>query len=238
MRVLFSQTVRRYMRDPSLYTPEKTWTSEENVIADALLSQLRTNPDVSDEDLLDAVHGRRTEQYERVWTKIKTFPHIFEVLAARGEDLMRYDLHGELRASAPKASTLSHMSFRGWTVSLTDVDALLNRSALESSTWEMLAHLLRPSLPRDVLLRQVHVLRSQKTGLEHLPRHCKSPRVQIFPYLSKSKQWAMFLVTSEDKDRYTLRVLVPATYDPEAFSWATNHLRFQYRINEEPSYTQ
>ena len=130
------------MRDTSLYTPEKTWTSEENVIADALLSQLRANPDVTEKDLLDAVQGC-TEQCERVWKKLGTFPHMFEVLAANGEDLMRYDLHGELRASAPKASTLTHMSFRGWTVSLTDVDALLNRSALESSTWEMLAHLLR-----------------------------------------------------------------------------------------------
>ena len=63
MRVLFSQTVRRYMRDTSLYTPEKTWTSEENVIADALLSQLRANPDVTEKDLLDAVQGR-TEQCE------------------------------------------------------------------------------------------------------------------------------------------------------------------------------
>ena len=68
--MLLSQTVHKYMRDPSLYTLEKTWTSEENVIADGLLSQLRQNPDITEQNLLDAVQGH-AEECERVWKKLK-----------------------------------------------------------------------------------------------------------------------------------------------------------------------
>ena len=166
MRVFFSQTVRTYMRDPTLYTPEKTWTSEENATADALLSELRAHPEATTEEVLRAVQGS-SEENKRVWEKLNHFPHIFEVLVARGEDLMRYDLHGEPRATVPAATALKHLTFRGWTVGIPDIDALLDKGVLEPSTWEMLAHLLRPSLPRDVLLRQVHVL--QKSTCPDLP---------------------------------------------------------------------
>ena len=37
-RVKFSGTIRRYMRDPTLFTPEKTWTEEESLIADQLVA--------------------------------------------------------------------------------------------------------------------------------------------------------------------------------------------------------
>ena len=136
---------------------------------------------------------------------------------------MRYDLHGEARSTAPVESQLSHLTYRGWSVSLADFDALLEKGTLEVSTWEMLAHVLRTSLPRDVLLRQAHVLRKQKTGLEHLPKHSKTPRIQIFPYRSNSKQWAMFLVTRNEDERYSLRAVLPMDHDQDAFSRAIKH---------------
>ena len=61
--------------------------------------------------------------------------------------------------------------------------------------------------------------------------------MQIFPYVSKSKQWAMFLVTCIEDQKYSLRVVVPVNHDKEAFSWAINHLKFQYAIADEPTYT-
>ena len=36
-RAKFSRTVRKHMRDPNLYTPEKTWTEEHSKLADRLL---------------------------------------------------------------------------------------------------------------------------------------------------------------------------------------------------------
>ena len=155
---------------------------------------------------------------------------------------MRYDLHGEPRTAEPTATTLTHLTFRGWTVALKEFDELLEKGVLEPSTWELLAHLLRPSLPRDVLLRQAHVLRSQKTGPEHLPRYFKNPRVQIFPYRSNSKQWALFFITekkgADDTEGYELRAVMPRNYDKEAFAWAINHLEFQFRITDEPTFEE
>ena len=151
---------------------------------------------------------------------------------------MRYDLHGEPRSTVGMETTVTQLSYRGWNVGLTDFDALLEKGNLEPSTWELLANVLRASLPRDILLRQAHVLRKQKTGVEHLPRHAQDPRVQVFPYRSNSKQWAMFVVTRVEESRYTLRVVVPMKYDEEAFSWAVSHLQYQFQIKEDPVYTQ
>ena len=241
MRVVFSQTVRTHMRDPSLYTAEKTWTSEENATANALLSAIRQSPNAAEAEWFGNVQGCEKET-ERVWKKLNSFPHIFEVLAARGEDLMRYDLHGQPRTAEPTATTLTHLTFRGWTVALKEFDELLEKGVLEPSTWELLAHLLRPSLPRDVLLRQAHVLRSQKTGPEHLPRYFKNPRIQIFPYRSNSKQWALFFITekkgADDTEGYELRAVMPRNYDKEAFAWAISHLKFQFRTKEEPTFEE
>ena len=48
--------------------------------------------------------------------------------------------------------------------------------------------------------------------------------------------WALFLVTYTDGD-YTLHVLTPEKYDAEAFDWATNHLRCQYKIQQKTTYS-
>ena len=215
MRVLFSQTVRAHMANPSLYTADKTWTPEDNEIAEACLAALRTNPYASDEEVLNSVWGRRRD-VAAVWQKLQTFPHMFEVYAARGEDLMHYDLHGELRNTVGQETRLTQLSYRRWNVSLTDLDALLEKGVLEPSTWELLAGVLRASLPSDVLLRQPHLLRTQKTGVEHLPRNARNPRMQIFPYRSNSKQWAMFVVTWVEEEQYSLRAIAPKEFSEEA----------------------
>ena len=55
---------------------------------------------------------------------------------------MRYDLHGEARRTAAAETELTQLTYRGWSVSLTDFDALLEKGSLEPSTWEMLAQIL------------------------------------------------------------------------------------------------
>ena len=237
MRVFFSQTIRAHMTDDNLYTPEKTWTQEENAVANSLLATVRTNPDAGEERIMRIVKCQQS-LVRHVWKKLHTFPHMFEVFAARCDDLMRYDLNGESRHVHAAQTTLTQLSYRGWNVGLSDYDALLEKGVLEPSTWELLANVLRALLPRDVLLRQVHVLRQQKTGVEHLPRNAKDPRIQVLPYRSNSKQWAMFIVTRVDEEQSALRVLVPMKHDEEAFSWAISHIQYRYRITEEPSYTE
>ena len=160
MRVLFSKTVRAHMRDSSLYTSDKTWTPEENEIAEACLAALRANPYASDDEVISSVWGGHWD-VTAVWQKLQTFPHMFEVYAARGDDLMRYDLHGEIRNTIGQETKITQLSYRRWNVALADFDALLEKGVLEPSTWELLAGVLRASLPSDVLLRQPHLLRTK-----------------------------------------------------------------------------
>ena len=54
MRVLFSKTIREHMRDPELYTPEKTWTAEQSAMAEQLLKALRNNPEMQEEAIIAA----------------------------------------------------------------------------------------------------------------------------------------------------------------------------------------
>ena len=171
-------------------------------------------------------HSGAITELKHVWKKLQEFPHLFEVAAARGT-LMDFDLNGQRKMK--QAATIKHIAYRGWKVVLTEYDTLLQKGALEPSMVELMAKMLRQHLPKDVLLHRPHQLRSQKTGPDQLPKHGESPRVQVFPYRSNSKMWALFLVTCTDGD-YTLHVLTPEKYDAEAFDWATNHLRCQYKI--------
>ena len=75
---------------------------------------------------------------------------------------MRYDLHGEIRNTLGQETKITQLSYRRWNVALADFVVLLEKGVLEPSTWELLAGVLRASLPSDVLLRQPHLLRLQK----------------------------------------------------------------------------
>ena len=118
---------------------------------------------------------------------------------------------------------------------LTDYDMLLQKGVLEPSMFELLANIFRQYLPKDVVLHRPHILRSQKTGPDQITKHSAVPRVQIFPYRSNSKMWAVFLVTHTE-EKYSLHVVTPAKFDVEAFDWATNHLRWQYKIQSDTTY--
>ena len=235
MRVYFSKTVREYMRDPELFTPEKTWTHAQSAMAEQLLRTLRSTPDLEDDAVVancckeNGIESR--DEVEQVWAKLNTFPHVFEIANARGE-LANYDLNGCRREG--NTISIQHVSYRQWKVSLIEYDELLEKGSLEPSMMELLMNFLRPHLPRDIFIKQPFALRSKKTGLEHLPKNAK-PRVQVFPYRSNSKTWAFYLLIEND-DGYTLQVVTPKKYAAEAFEWATKHLQFQYNITHEVTY--
>ena len=42
MKIRFSQTLRRHLRDPALYNPEMTWTEEESTLATDMLGLLKS----------------------------------------------------------------------------------------------------------------------------------------------------------------------------------------------------
>merc|ERR1711953_1558737 len=99
----------------------------------------------------------KADEYEEVWRKLNSFPHIFEIANARG-DLMGYDLNGCRREKSH--ASIEHVSYRQWKVSLLEYDELLEKGTLEPSTFELLMNFVRPHLPKDVFVKQPFALRS------------------------------------------------------------------------------
>ena len=204
-------------------------------MAEQLLKAFRSNPDMQ-EDAIIAECCRENandnaDEYEEVWRKLNTFPHIFEIANARG-DLMDYDLNGIRREKSHVS--IEHVSYRQWKVSLLEYDELLEKGILEPSTLELLMNFVRPHLPKEIFVKQPFALRSKKTSEDHLPKNVK-PRVQVFPYRSNSQAWAFYLVTKHE-DENTLQVITPTKYAAEAFDWATKQLKFQYNVTREITY--
>ena len=43
---------------------------------------------------------------------------------------------------------------------------------------------------------------------------------------------------ADDTEGYELRAVMPRNYDKEAFAWAINHLKFQFKVTEEPTFEE
>ena len=230
MRVRFSTTLRMHMRDPCLYSAENCWTEAQSQAADVFLQACRQFPDESDEDLLKRVPRGlpATERilYEGVWAKMQTFPHIFEVAAARGR-LAEYDLQGRPRAVREHA--LTTLSYQRWNVPLRDLDAFLDKGVMSESVWEFLGKVWRAQLPQSVLVHRPHVLRQGKVSGDNLPPGL-CPRREVFPYCSKSKLWGFFVVT-RDESQCCLRAFLPEGGPPEAFEWAKKHMESSFGVS-------
>jgi hypothetical protein len=215
------------MRDASLFTPDRTWTAAESNMADVLLAYIREHPTASDgEAFRDFVRLHPEVDAERahaVWAKLSTFPHMFEVAAARNT-LAQYDLLGNLR-SAP-VRPLTQLSYSGWTVPLADLTAFLDAARMTPGVCELLAHVFRLRLPTEVSLRPSHVLQSQKIARQ-VSHHGARPRSDVYPYRSKSKSWAMF-VLHYDGELPTLTAILPTDYVPAAFDWAIRFMRASF----------
>ena len=122
--------------------------------------------------------GESLRELERIWNRLQTFPHVFELAAARGT-LMDLDLNGQRKTK--EATSISHVTYRRWKVVFKEYEMLLLKGTLEPSMFEFLANVFRQHLPKDVFLHRPHVLRSQKTGPQQLPKHNAAPRIQVFP---------------------------------------------------------
>ena len=114
-----------------------------------------------------------------------------------------------------------------------DFDKFVSSGVCEPSMCEFIMHLLRlrRQIPKDVFVRQPHILRNSKTGDENLPKGVR-PRVQIFPYRSNSKKWALFFLERDEAVKKLRCVMLAETYEPEAFEWAVNHFRHKFDVKD------
>ena len=117
IRVKFSQTIRRHMRDATIYTPEKVWSQDESAIATAIIAQARRHPLWSDEELVEQplpALDTTPEQRASVMQKLQQFPHIFELAHARNQ-LCSYELDGTpATGTVPSTITATQIKFGRW----------------------------------------------------------------------------------------------------------------------------
>ena len=115
MHVRFSKTLRRHLRDDSLYNPRMTWSEELSQAADKILDTIRNIP----RDDLSADVQKYTEKHsglsssvlEAVWQRFKEWPHTREVEAALGNISMVQ------QETVPQIiSTYSRWQSQGWYV--------------------------------------------------------------------------------------------------------------------------
>ena len=80
-RAKFSRTLRRHMRDATVYTPSKVWTQEQSDLADFLLKDYEINPSRDLDNHPAEFVAHHSEQdldtVTEVWKKMQIFPHCF-----------------------------------------------------------------------------------------------------------------------------------------------------------------
>ena len=91
-----------------------------------ILAALRDDPDTEPDTIVQSLAKTSTDATDpaalnAVWAKLQTFPHLFEVAAAR-DCLADYDLSGNPMPNTSKI-TISNLRFQGWDISLREVDA-------------------------------------------------------------------------------------------------------------------
>ena len=191
MRVKFSRTIRRHMREPELYPNSTTWTEEDSDIVDALLKIVSSNTSIVEEDLLRQFHSEKPElaseeRLEKLWKRMQAFPHCFEVASAR-KDVDSMDLHGKAIPSDSKAlEQLQVVTDNGWNVPLDEVHDFATLGILCFSTWQMLANRFHPLLPEDVVMLTPHTLHGKNIAvpakLLSTPKHkAVRPRLRFYP---------------------------------------------------------
>ena len=92
--------------------------------------------------------------------------------------------------------------------------------------------LIQLHLPKSTVLRNVFDLRKNRCSEETLKQRRTPPQVQLFPYLSNSKHWALFIIEKKDTT-FTLRKVMPETYHAKAFEHVTKQLTAAY----DPQFT-
>ena len=87
-RAKFSRTIRKYMRDSTIYSPEKVWTETEATCADIILELLRLTPELDSAHVFEQYIAKRKQEInnitealmQTVWHRLHNeYPHMFAV---------------------------------------------------------------------------------------------------------------------------------------------------------------
>ena len=227
MRVKFSKTLRRHMRDASIYDATKVWDEDSSELATEMLRFLHAHPHLTDDDFVHAfstAHDFSTDDVSHIWERLHAYPHIFEIAAARNE-LMRYALDGTIAKDSMPEQKVTKLSFNGWDAPLADWDAYAKTGTLSKASMGLLIQVFEKLLPRDIHFHQSFAAEQEPIPLDFVSKKTRQrPRIQCFPYRSVSKLWGVYIV-EETRDTtstaFKVFALLPKDCDPRAFEYTT-----------------
>ena len=225
------------MRDETWFSEERLWTAEDSEEADRLLGWLSVHRDtplgeVVRQYLRDTPAssvGRAT----RVWERLQTFPHVFEV-AAVTRTLQEYDQEGRRILEPGASEPLASLNRRGWTVPVEDFRAYTQTGELSTDLLYLFVQALGDRLGPDCCVRAKNHTRRDRAVPDFRPagwRRRELPSVQVFPFQSRSKAWCLYVVHLRTPERADPRVqALRARHAPgAAFESTDRMLRENYR---------
>lgn len=187
-RVKFSKTIRRYMKDTSIYSADKCWTDEDNDLCELILQSIREDPHLTEHTIFNELHkDKNKEDLIRVWEKLQTFPHIFEIASAR-KQLLDYELNGILKPVTHKETRVTHLELQQWKVTTNAIEHFCATQFMTTALMEFLCKIARCNLSNNITLHNVYKCKSlHKIKIEP----CQDTW-HIFFLESVSQHWALF----------------------------------------------
>ena len=168
MRVFFSRTVRRHMRDTDVYSANACWTDADAALADSLVEFWRCNCDCLEASCVEAfcaVHpGTCCSEVDSVWQRLNTYPHVFELAAARGS-LSELHMDGTKITSPPVQPPVGTISFDGWTVKAAEMEDYATSNELTESLMQALLITLRDRWPDQAYVFEPALVRNANVSL-------------------------------------------------------------------------
>ena len=242
MRVFFSRTVRRHMRDTDVYSANACWTDADAALADSLVEFWRCNCDCLEASCVEAfcaVHpGICCSEVGSVWQRLNTYPHVFELAAARGS-LSELHMDGTKITSPPVQPPVGTISFDGWTVKAAEMEDYATSNELTESLMQALLITLRDHWPdqayvfEPALVRNANVsltLPKRQPGKKAVPEPL--PPIACFPYRTTSKHWVLYVYRSGSAATAGPKIQLFKRGDvkPEALDFATKHLQATFAV--------
>ena len=205
-RATFSRTIRKYMRDASIYKSSKVWSEEESRVAGTLLDFVHTHVDIPDDDIVEAYlrsdeadgdkkHRASHDTLSHVWTRLtQDFPHMFAIAAARNS-LHELDLHGHKAAAETHRPRIAFLVFDAWKTAISEVEDFVADEHMSPGTMSLALNILKSfsTLKSDqARLGNAYWMFQPEKNKLRMQSILKEAETVLLPVFSgKAQAWAM-----------------------------------------------
>lgn len=227
MRVYAARTERAHMRDPVLFSAERIWSESDAILANELLAFWRDNCEYNLDTMLEAflqanVHANASHA-NRIWVRLQSWPHIFEVAALRDQlDNLTVDGVWKTDRQQP-AAPIGRFKYFGFTVNVGDMQDVVASDNISEEALRLFCMMAMDNFPENAYVYAPYLISSKKVSLKP-SRYIKGkgygpasmPDIAAFPrYLRKHNCWAVFVVKANitEDDIKVLEVILPHAID-------------------------